>query len=113
MRSEAGAVAFEAVLVLPLVVLLVGAVLATTSLVVDHLAVARAARAAARTVALTGEAAAATRVARGVHPDAAATVRVQGGVAHVEVVVRGAVAGVPYTVDATAVAPLEPAVVLP
>ncbi len=113
MRTEAGAVALETVLVLPLVVLLVGAVLATTTVVADHVAVVRAARAAARTVALTGEVAAASYVARGVHPGAVTSVAVRGGVVHVEVVVSGAVAGVPYTVDASAVAPLEPAAVLP
>lgn len=105
--------ALEAVLVLPLVALLVGAVLATTTVVVEHLAVARAARAAARTVALTGEVDAATRVARSVHPGAVTTVRVRGGVAHVAVVVRGDIIGIPYAVDTSAAAPLEPVTVAP
>lgn len=101
--------ALESVLVLPLVVLLVGAVLATTTVVTEHLAATRAARAAVRTVALTGESAAAARVARAVHPRASTSVQVRGGVAHVTVQLRGALVGVPYVVDATAAAPLEPA----
>lgn len=111
MRSQGGAVALEAVLLLPLVVLLVAAVLGTTTVVVEHLAVARAARAAARTVALTGEPGAAARVAQGVRPGAVTTVRLRGGVVHVDVAVRGGIAGVPYTAEATAVAPLEPVTV--
>lgn len=110
-RPESGAVALESVLLLPVVLLLVGAVLATTGVVVDHLAVARAARAAARSVALTGEVGTAASVARAVHPSAVATVRVVRGVAHVEVRVDGAVVGRPYAVDATAAAPLEPGAV--
>lgn len=101
--------ALESLLVLPLVVLVVAGVLATSTVVVDQLAVARAARAAARSVALTGEQGTASQIVHAVRPGAVASVRVQGGVAHVTVVLRGAVAGVPYSVDATASAPLEPA----
>lgn len=108
MRPDAGVVALESLLVLPLVALLVAVVLATTTVAGDHLAVARAARAAARSVALTGEAGAARAVVQAVHPRATATVTVRRGVVHVTVVTRGRLVGVPYTVDAAASAPLEP-----
>lgn len=113
MRSDAGAVALEALLVLPLVVLVVAAVLATTTVAADQLAVARAARAAARSVALTGEAGTARAVVQAVRPGAATAVRTRGGAAQVTVTAGGRIAGVPYTVDARAAAPLEPATVRP
>ena len=109
MSDEEGVVALETVLVLPLVAVVVAVVLATGTVVADHLAVGRAARAAARTVALTGEVASAVAVARSVHPGAVATVSVRGGVVHVTVRIRGDMIGVGYDVDASAAAPLEPA----
>ena len=109
MSDDDGVVALETLLVLPLVVAVLAVVLATGTVVTDHLAVARAARAVARTVALTGEVGSAAAVARSVHPDAVATVTVRGGVAHVTVRVRASLAGVGYDVDASAAAPLEPA----
>ena len=108
MRGQEGAVALESVLVLPLVVLLAAAVLATSSVVVDHLTATRAARAAARTVALTGEPGTAATVVGSMQPGATTTVSVQRGVAHVTVRLRVVIVGVPYAVDATAAAPLEP-----
>ena len=108
MTDEHGVVALETLLVLPVLVTVVLVVLLTGTVVADHLAVGRAARAAARTVALTGEVAGAAAVARSVHPDAAATVVVRGGIAHVTVRLRGDVAGVHYDVETSAAAPLEP-----
>lgn len=108
-RQE-GAIALETALVLPLVALVVAAVLGTTSLVADQLSVTRAARASARAVALTGDPARASAVAGATAPGARVTVSVRGGVATVTVVVADDLLGVGYRVDATAVAPLEPAV---
>lgn len=108
--DESGAVALETMLVLPLVVLLLGGVLASSSVVVDQLAVTRAARAAARTVSLTGDTAAARAAAGQVWPGVVVGVRVRQGVASVTVTRRSSLLGVPYEVDATAVAPLEPVV---
>lgn len=108
-QRQGGSVALETVLALPLLALVLTAVLGTTSVVVDQLAATRAARAAARTVALTGDPGRATSVASATTPGARATVSVRGGVATVTVVVADEVLGVGYAVDATAVAPLEPA----
>lgn len=109
MQRQEGAVALEAALVLPLVALVVAAVLGTTSVVGDQLAASRAARAAARAVALSADPARATVVAASTAPGARATVDLRGGAASVTVVVTGDLLGVGYRVDATAVAPLEPA----
>ena len=109
-RDESGAVALEAMLVLPLVVVLLGAVVASSSVVVDQLAVTRAARAAARAVSLTGDTAAARSVAGQVRPGAVVGVQVRRGVVGVTVTGRSSLLGVAYEVDATAVAPLEPVV---
>ena len=109
MQHQDGSVALEAVLTLPLVVLVLAAVLGTTTVVSDQLAATRAARGAARTVALTGDPGRATSVARGVAPGATTTVRVHGGVATVTVRIAADLLGVAYAVDATAAAPLEPA----
>lgn len=107
-QHQDGSVALETVLVLPLLALVLVAVLGTTSVVVDQLAAARAARAGARTVALTGEPASAVSLTSSTTAGARTTVSIRGGVASVTVVVTGDVLGVGYAVDATAVAPLEP-----
>lgn len=107
-QHQDGSVALEAALVLPLLALVLTAVLGTTSVVVDQLAAARAARAAARTVALTGDPGRATTLATATAAGSRATVSVRDGVAQVTVVVPGDILGVTYAVDATAVAPLEP-----
>lgn len=109
MQRQDGSVALETVLALPLVVLVLAAVLGTTVVVSDQLAATRAARAAARTVALTGEPGRAAGVARGTAPGATTTVEVHGGVATVTVRLAADLLGVAYAVDATAAAPLEPA----
>ena len=108
MRPEAGVVALESLLVLPLVAMLVAVVLATTTVAADHLSVARAARAAARSVALTGEAGTARTVVQAVHPRASVAVTIRRGVVHVTVATRSRLVGVPFRVDAAASAPLEP-----
>ncbi len=100
--------ALEALLVLPVVVVLVAAVLGTSGVVADQLTVARAARAAARSVAVTGDVGAAAQVVQAVHPTASASVRVRRGRVEVTVTVSDELAGVAYAVDATSVAPLEP-----
>lgn len=107
-RTDVGAVALEALLALPLLALLLVAILGSTAVVVDQLAATRAARAAARTVAVTGDRAAAATVAAATSPGAHAEVRLQRGIVTVEVRLDGNLLGVGYTVDATAVAPLEP-----
>ena len=100
--------ALESLLVLPLVLLVVAAVLATTTVAGDQLAVARAARAGARSVALTGEVGAARPVVQAVRPQATVEVRTHLGTARVTVTARGRLVGIPYEVHATAAAPLEP-----
>lgn len=102
--------ALEAGLALPVVALLLAALLAVTAVVADQLAVARAARAAARTMAVTGRHAPAVEAARMVVPSARVQVGVRGGVAAVTVVLDDSVLGVRYAVDARSTAPLEPAV---
>lgn len=105
--------ALEAALALPLVGLVLAAVLGTTTVVVDQLVVTRAARAAARAVAVSGDRSAAATVVASTTPTARATVRVRRGLATVTVTLVDDVMGVAYGVDATAVAPLEPAVTRP
>lgn len=106
--GERGAVTLEAVLVLPLVALVLAAVLSTTTVVVDQLAATRAASAAARTVALTGDIGRAAGVVEATSPGAAVTARVRHGVAVVTVRIAGDLLGVDYAVEAAATAPLEP-----
>ncbi len=101
--------ALETVLALPLLVLVVAGVLGTTTVVTDQLAATRAARSAARTVALTGDPGRATSVAGNAAPGATTTTEVRGGVATVTVRITDDLLGVAYTVEATAAAPLEPA----
>ena len=107
--GEGGAAALETVLVLPVVALLLVALLGSLGLIGAQLSVTQAARAAARAVALSGQASSAhTTVARAV-PDALVRVDVRGRVARVEVVRRATLLGVAQELRATAVAPLEPA----
>ena len=108
-QRQDGSIALEAVLALPLVALVLAAVLGTTTVVVDQLAATRAARAAARTVAVTGDPDRARAVVAATAPTAEATVILRGGVARVTVLLTGELVGVDYAVDATAAAPLEPA----
>lgn len=109
MQQQDGSIALEAVLALPLVVVVLAAVLGTTTVIGDQLAATRAARAAARTVALTGETGLAAGVARGTAPGATTAVEVHGGTVTVTVRIAADLLGVGYAVDATAAAPLEPA----
>ncbi len=107
-RAAEGAVALEVALSLPLVAVILAGLLSTTTVVVDQLEATRAARAAARTVALTGDVGRAATVAGATSPSAIATTRIDRGVAVVTVRVPGDLAGLGYTVEATATAPLEP-----
>lgn len=106
--NDDGAVALEVVLVVPLVALLVLAVLGTTAVVTDQLAATRAARAAARAVALSGELGRADAAAAAVDPSAVVTARLRRGVVEVQVRLTGDVLGLDYAVDAAASAALEP-----
>lgn len=108
-RGEAGAVALETVLVLPVVALLLVAVLGSLGLVSTQLTVTQAARAGARAVALSGDPAAGRAAVTGAVPGAAVTVEVRDRVAHVEVVRRTRLLRVVHELRATAAAPLEPA----
>lgn len=105
MTGEDGSVALETVLVLPLVALLLVGVLGSTAVVTEQLVVTRAARSAARAVAISGD----TRQAHDVAGDAGrVAVQVHGGVVTVRVTAATGLLGVEHTVRAVATAPLEP-----
>lgn len=108
LTAEAGVVALEVALVAPLVALLVVAVLAVLGPVGDVLAVEEAARAAARTVALTGQPAEGVTAAHAVVPGAQVVVDLDAGVVLVEVTHVRDVLGRSVPTTGTAVAALEP-----
>jgi hypothetical protein len=97
------------VLVLPAVVLLLVAVLSLLAPLADVLAVEVAARAAARTVALSGDPAGGAATVEARVPGAQVEVVVADGVAVVTVVRERRVLGRTTVATGTARAPLEPA----
>ena len=104
--SDDGSVTLEVALVSPVVAVLVAVVLGLTAVVADQLAAERAARTMARAAAVTGH----VGTVDGLPPGTTVRRTYGSGTVTVAVTVRGDVAGVPYTVAATAVSPLEPAV---
>lgn len=105
--AAGGTVALETALVTPVVALLVSGVLGLTAVVVDQLAVERAARTTVRTVALTGGRGG---LAQAVPAGTDVAVDRRGRDVTVVVTRRGSVLGLDYLVEGRATTTLEPIV---